>query len=527
MSTPTVAVAARPAFAARIVIAVAVLTLFVHLMTNRNYGYFIDELYYLACAEHLDFGYVDHPPLVPIVAWVERAVLGDSLSAIRLLPALAGALTVFVAGLLTRAFGGGAFAQGIAALTTLISPLLLYTHTILSVNALDPLFWALAALLFIMIIDRRESPEPAGGRSVGRLTALLGLTLGVGLQNKVSLLFLGFGLVAGMLLTSRRRFLIERWPYIAGAIAFLIFLPYILWQIPHGWPTLEFMHNASTFKNRRMSLSEFIGTHVLEVHPLSFIILLIGLWWLFFSAHGRRHRLFGWAYVSILIVFILQNAKPYYLGSIFPIMLAAGAVGLELLLARFSSRWPRPAIAAALVLAGAAIAPLTLPVLPAEMLIPYQRALLGQTLPSSEEKEVGPLPQHFADMFGNEELVALVAEVYNELTPEEKQKCAIYGDSYPQAGAIDLFGPRYGLPKAMSGHNSYWLWGPPKNVSGEIVIVVGDSYEEVSAAFAEVRLSRIFHHPYAMPWRNYFPIYVCRKPKLTLQEIWPEAKEYI
>ncbi|MBI2839594.1 MAG: glycosyltransferase family 39 protein [Acidobacteria bacterium] len=516
----------RQPLARRLLLGLALATLFIHLLTNRNYGYFIDELYYLACAEHLDFGYVDHPPIIAVVTWIERAILGDSLPAIRLMPALAGALTVFLAGLLARALGGGRYAQGMAGFATLFAPLLLYVHTILSVNALDPIFWTIAAWLLVLILDRSDASSPPGEGSTRRLWILLGATVGVGLQNKISLLFLGLGLVVGLVLTSHRRLLLTRWPYVAGAIASIIFLPYVLWQIPRGWPTLEFMHNAATYKNRRMSIVEFIAEHALEIHPLNLVLVVIGLWFFFFSPRGKRYRLFGWTYVAILLLFLVQNAKPYYLGSIYPIMLAAGAVGLESLLSGVRSRWPRPAIVGVMAVSGLLVAPITLPVLPIETFIPYQRALLGQTLASSEEKEVGPLPQHFADMFGNEELVKLVAEVYNELPPEERKRCAIYADSYPQAGAIDLFGSRYGLPKAICGHNSYWLWGPGDS-RGDIVIVVGDSYEEVSLAFEEVTLRRVFCHPYVMPWRNYFPIYVCRKPRVSLKDIWPETKEFV
>lgn len=493
--------------------------LLLHLFTNGNYGYFIDELYYIACSEHLDFGYVDHPPLSVVVLWLSRAVLGDSLPALRFLPALAGAATVFLAGMIARSFGGRRFAQVVAGIAVIISPLFLYMNTIVSMNVYDVLIWALAAWLVALIINREE------GVSVPKLWLLLGLVLGVGLQNKISVLFFGFALVVGLLLTSQRRHLITAWPWAAGAISFGIFLPHIIWQMANDWPTLEFIHNASVLKNRPMSVFEFLGAQMLELHPLNQILLFLGLWFFLISRTGKPYRLFGWMYLALFAVLVTRNAKPYYAGPIYPLMLAGGGVAVELLIARTRKGWPQFVVVVLLVVSGATLAPMALPVLPVETFIRYQHRLLGGTIPSSEQKEVGPLPQHYADMFGNEEMVALVAEVFHELTPEERARCTIWGMAYPQAGAVDFFGPRYGLPKAISSHNNYWLWGPGKG-TGEILISAGLNEEILGELYEEVSVARTFHHPYAMPWRNNHPIFLCRRPRVSLKEAWPEFKHF-
>jgi hypothetical protein len=516
-----------PALAASVLLALSAAKLLLHLLTNGNYGFFIDELYYIACSEHLDFGYVDHPPMIALVTWLVRALLGDSLPALRLFPALAGAATVFVAGMIAREFGGGRFAQLSAGLAVIISPILLFMNTILSMNALDTLIWTLAAWILVQIINRgRELEQGDSNRlSVPRLWLVLGLVLGIGLENKISVLFFGFGLAVGLVLTPERKHLKTPWPWLAGAISLALFLPHILWQVAHEWPTLEFMHNATTLKNRPMAVSEFFFVQFLELHPLNFVLLLLGLWLFFISGRGKPYRLFGWIYLAFLAVLLTRNGKPYYAATIYPLMLAGGAVATERLLAWTTRAWPRVAIVATLAVGGVVTAPMTLPALPVETFIRYQEFALGGPPGSSENKEVGPLPQHFADMFGNEELAAIVAEVYHELSAEEQSRCVIYGMAYPQAGAIDVFGSRYNLPKAISGHNAYWTWGPGE-LSGEIMIVMGLNEEILSGMFADVTEARVFRHPYAMPWRNNMPIYLCRQPRVPLQSVWSKFKHY-
>jgi len=534
-----------PALATSVLLTLAAAKLLLHFLTNGNYGYFIDELYYIACSEHLDFGYVDHPPMIALVTWLTRALLGDSLFALRLFPALAGAATVFLAGMIARSLGGGRFAQLLAGLAVIISPLFLFMNTILSMNALDALLWTLAAWLVAQIINcgralgkgnEVASTNETAGLTVGdngdrnrlsvpTLWLVLGLVLGIGLENKISVLFFGFGLTVGLLLTAERRHLRTPWPWLAGGIALALFLPHLIWQMIHEWPTLEFMHNATVIKNRPMAVSEFLFVQILEIHPLNFLVLLLGLWFFLVSNRGKPYRLFGWMYLAFLAVLLTRNAKPYYAGPIYPLMVAGGAVFFEQLLSRARHSWPAVAVVSVFVIGGAALAPMTLPALPVETFIRYQSFVLGGPLGSSENKEVGPLPQHYADMFGNEELAALVAEVYQELSAEEQSRCVIYGMAYPQAGAIDVFGSRYGLPKAISGHNSYWLWGPGER-TGEIVIVMGLNEEVLNGIFDDVTEARVFRHPYAMPWRNNLPIYLCRGPRVTLESIWPELKHF-
>jgi hypothetical protein len=493
----------------------ALVKLGIHLATNGNYGIFIDELYYIACGRHLDWGYVDHPPMIGAVAWLAHSLFGDWLPGLRLLPALAGAATVVLTGALARELGGGIRAQALAALMAALTPLYFFMNTILSMNAFDVVFCTWALLLLTRLLQRGETRTGPW--------AMLGLVLGFSLLNKISVLFLGFGLAVGLLATQHRRLFRMPAPWVAGSVAFLIFLPHILWQVAYDWPTLEFMRNAATEKNRPLSFLEFFGQVALDAGPLSFLLVVIG-WHLLWRRVACRP-------VAILLVVVagimaLGSGKPYYLGVFFPTLFAAGAVAFDQGLAA-KRRWLLPTYAVAIALLGVIVAPLALPVLPIDTYIRYQEALIGGPMASGEKKSVGPLPQHFADMFGNAELVDDVAKVWQTLTPEEQQRTAIYADAYPQAGAIDFFGPRYGLPRAVSGHNSYWLWGPPAP-EPEVLIVVGSEREELEQIFESVELGATFSHPLAMPWRNDFPIFVCRQPRegVTMAQIWPRTKHY-
>ncbi|HJQ31818.1 MAG TPA: glycosyltransferase family 39 protein [Pyrinomonadaceae bacterium] len=507
----------RGALAVALYLAAAKLVL--HLLTNGQYGYFRDELYYLACGEHLDWGYVDQAPLIAVVARAERAVLGDSLFAIRFLPALSGAALVFVTGLLARELGGGRFAVVLACVCVIVAPAFLALHTILTMNAFEPLFWTAGAYFVARALKTGD----------GRYWLWFGLVMGLGLENKHSTLVFGFAVVVGLLLTTARKFFLSKWLWIGGAVAFLIFLPNLLWQISHGWPTVEVLRNADKNQNLPISPLDFFKGQLLLTHPLTFPVWAAGLCFYLFTRAGRNFRALGWAYVVMFVLMIVLRAKVYYLLPVYPVLFAPGGVWFESLFARLAERrslWRllRPASVALLVLGGAVTAPLALPVLPVETFIRYQRAL-GLEAPRTEKLRLAELPQHYADMFGWEEMTRAVASVYNSLPPDERGRCAVFARNYGEAGAIDFFGARYGLPKAIGKHQNYFLWGP-RDYTGECVITVGERETDVRKSFDEVELAATITHPYAIPHENNLPVYVCRKPKRPLKEIWPEVKCY-
>lgn len=491
----------------------AVAKLILLLYANRHYGYFVDELYYLACGDHLAWGYVDQPPLIALVAKVSRVLFGDSLSAIRLFPTLAGVALVIVAGLIARELGGGRFAQGLAALCTFLAPGFLALDNILSMNAFEPLFWMGCAYVVIRMINTGDP----------RFWMWFGVLAGIGLENKHSMLIFGFGLIAGLLMTPERRLLRTRWLFIGGAIALLIWLPNLLWNVQHHFPFLELQENIRR-SGRNVSLSPitFFGEEILAMLPLAAPIWLAGLWWLF-TRGGKRYRVLAWAWLITAALILIMNPRIYYLFPAFPILFAAGGVMCEQRLTTPRLQWIKPAYAALMVALAALLAPTLLPLLPPESYIRYSQATHLQQ-PRVENHELGPLPQLFADQFGWEEMTATVARVYNGLPAAVRSKTAIFAQNYGQAGAIDFFGPKYGLPKAISGHQNYFLWGP-RDYTGESMIVLNDRQQNLERLFTSVEKVARVEHPYSMPYEH-FDVYYCRGLKMPMKDLWPKAKNW-
>jgi hypothetical protein len=257
------------------------------------------------------------------------------------------------------------------------------------------------------------------------------------------------------------------------------------------------------------------------MHPLTLPLWLAGLWFFFFSALGNPFRALGWAWIFTAAVIVALSPRIYYLFPAFPILFAAGAVAWEAWLSRPWLAWAKLAWPALLLVTGVILAPLAIPVLRPETYIRYTKALHLAT-PPIETHRLGPLPQTFADQFGWEEMTATVARVYNDLPPEVRLKTAIFGQTYGQAGAIDLFGPKYGLPPAISGHQSYFLWGP-RGYTGESVIVMAGHQKDLESQFTSVRKVARVDHPYSMPYEH-FDVFYCRGLRQPLSEIWPQLK---
>ena len=497
-----------------VVAAIAVVKLLVHLYAGRHYGYFVDELYYMACGRHLAWGYVDQPPLIAFFAWAVHHVLGDSLPALRLLPALAGAGQILLTGLVARELGGGRFAQGFAALATLVAPGFLAFDNFFSMNAFEPLFWTGCAYVLIRIIHTGDQ----------RLWLWFGVLAGVGLENKHSMLTFGFALIAGVLLTPERKAFRSRWIWLAGLVAFLLFLPNLWWNIQNHFPFLELQANIQrSGRNVPLPPLEFFGQQITSLLPPTLPIWLAGLWYFFFAAQGKPYRALGWAWLITAVLIVLLNPRTYYLWPAFPILLAAGGVEWERWLARPGVQWIKPAWCSLMVVLAILAAPLFLPVLRPETYIRYVQAIHYEQ-PRIEQHKLGPLPQLFADQFGWEQMAATVARVYNGLPADVRAKTAIFGQNYGQAGAIDLFGPKYGLPPAISGHQNYFLWGP-RDYTGESVIVMADRRERLEQLFASVEKVARVEHPYSMPYEH-FDVYYCRGMKVNLKDLWPKAKNW-
>lgn len=497
-----------------ILLAIAASKLLVHLYAGRHYGYFVDELYYLACSRHLEWGYVDQPPLIALITWAVRLTLGQSLAAIRLFPALAGVAELMLTALIARELGGQVFAQALAATAALIAPGILAADGLLTMNAFEPLFWLGCAYLLIRAIKTKNT----------KLWIWFGVLAGFGLENKYSMLIFGAGLVFGVLLTAERQLLASPWLWVGGAIAFLIFLPNLIWNLQHHFPFLELQANIrASGRDVPLGPVAFFEQEILLMHPLTLPIWLGGLWFYFFTKTGRAFRAIGWAWVFTAAVIVFLSPRVYYLFPAFPVLFAGGGVLWEEWLAKPKLAWTRFAYPALMLLGGAVLAPLAIPLLPPATYIRYTKAI-GLQQPAIETHQLGPLPQIFADQFGWEEMAATVARVYNSLPPEVRARTAIFAQTYGQAGAIDLFGPKYGLPPAISGHQSYFLWGP-RGYTGESMIVLDDRQERLERLFTRVQKVGHVDHPYSMPYQH-FDVFYCQGMHPPLAELWPRLKRW-
>ncbi|MGH9463288.1 MAG: glycosyltransferase family 39 protein [Vicinamibacteria bacterium] len=490
--------------------------LLLHASAMDQYGYFRDELYYLASTEHLAWGYVDHPPLSIAVLAVIRALLGDSLLALRTVPVLAGIATVFIVGVLARELGGGRFAQGLAALAAFAAPVFLGEGRYYSMNALDQLFWALAMLLLLRALD-------TGKR---RHWIALGLVLGLGLLNKISVLWLGGGMVVGLLLTPHRRVLRQIGPWLAASVAVAMFAPFIIWQFRHGWPMVEFIRNATSLKMVALSPLAFLIDQVLNMNVGGTPVWVAGILFGLFSRAGASGRVLVWIYLAVLaLLLVAGSARASYVAPAYSGLLALGAVGIERFSVARRRAWWRPAAVLLTVAGGIVTVPLALPVLPVETFVRYQAAL-GLSPRTEERHEMANLPQHFADMFGWEEMTALVAEAYGRLTPEERRHCRVFGQNYGEAGAVDILGRRLGLPPALSGHNSYWIWGPG-DAEWDVLIIIGGDREDNAEFFEDIEIVGQTSSKWSMPYERGLDVSIARRPKVAIRDAWPRLRMFI
>jgi len=492
---------------------------------HAGYGYFRDELYYLACADHLAWGYVDQPPLsiALLAAW--RWLFGDSLHAIRVPAALAISATSFLTALMARRLGGGLYALWLSALSVVAAGMLLGSGRSYSMNPLDIVLWT-ASLYICVRVLAGDSPN---------LWLVFGAVVGLGLLNKYSIGFMCAGLAVGLLLTRGRRQMATAGFWGGVLVACLLFLPHVLWEVQNGFPSLEFMHNASQIKNAKIGLGEFIRGQFDGMNYMNGPLWILGLCFYFFHPEGKRFRALGWMYVVVFCIMIAGNGKVYYLSASYPVLLAGGAVFLEKFLRGHAAsrawralRVVYPGLIVALLGVGL---PFMLPVLPVEKFIAYEKAL-GLTPKSEEVSSVGELPQYYADQFGWEEFAAAVAKIYGTLSPEERKQCVIFVRNYGEAGALDFFGKKYGLPPALCAHNSYWMWGPGER-TGNIAIIVGhdrllrDNLNDLNRRYARVELAGATECRYAMPYENGRLIFLCRGMNTTFQALWPSERFYI
>ncbi|HKI26999.1 MAG TPA: glycosyltransferase family 39 protein [Candidatus Sulfotelmatobacter sp.] len=557
---------------------IALAKLLIHIYFNNRYGYFRDEFNYMSCGDHLQWGYVDQPSLIPFLIHISRAVLGDSLRAIRFIPALASSLLVVQTAVIARELGGRRYALILSAICAVISGQYLSNGSLLGTNCLEPNLW-LGCAYFATLAIKRSDP---------RYWLWFGVIAGLGMEEKYSIALFGFGIVVGLLLTEQRRIFVNKWIWLGGLAAFLIFLPNLLWNMHYDWPFVQLMHNIKA-EHRDVVLGpvDFFLQQLLLDNPLTAPIWLTGLFALLFSARFKPYRLLGWCYLVCYAVFYILHGKMYYLAPVYPMLMAAGAVMIETALdgtagvghpevapaevgpaeehswehpeqkvpqgrhslaqdvspgsrpetgtspgrtARGLKRALKPAIVIVLVLGGAYIAPIVIPVFTPDHFLAYAKTLPFK-LPVMEHSHArAALPQWYADQFGWQEIVDETAAAWNRLTPDERgsdpaKACGIFAQDYGQAGAIDFLGRRYGLPRSLSGHQTWFLWGPGP-YSGNCMIVLDDRKEVLEKLWQQVDyVGTSAPNPYAL--EQQIDVFICRGKKFdSWPALWPKIKRW-
>ncbi|MGA9293485.1 MAG: glycosyltransferase family 39 protein [Ignavibacteriaceae bacterium] len=493
----------------------ALFKLMLLLIFAGNYGLFRDEYYYVEVSKHLAFGYVDLQPLSAIILALSRALFGESIFGIRIFSYLAGSAIVIVSGLIVREMHGSKFAQIFTGFLVIFSGVILGVSSYFSMNSFDIL---LSALMFYFLIRLINTNNP-------KYWLVIGLLFGIGLQNKLTFLFLGFGLAVGLVLTKYRNQLKSKEIWIGAAIALLIFLPNIVWQFANNFPTLEFMRNAAAYKNKPMSIGEFSLGSLMELNPAFILFPFTAIYFLFFNKDGRTYKLLGWIFISVFLVFAFDNGKPYYMGVLFPVILAAGVVGADYLIEKYLKNFVRFILVLVIIPFVFFTAPFSIPILNVDTFIKYSETL-GIKPESGERSKLGLLPQFYADRFGWKDMVKKVALAYNKLSPKEKKEALIFGQNYGEAGAVDFYRKKYYLPPAISSHNNYWIWGYPEGYNGKVLIVIGSNIKDLTEYFNDVELAATHYSKYGMSYEN-VDIFICKKPKKSLKDIWGKIKHFI
>lgn len=483
---------------------------------SPHYGFYSDELYYLACADRPAWGYVDHPPLFVMLLKGWRATFGDSLLALRALPAACGAATVFLTGWMAHRMGGDRYAQGLSMLALMVGQSLA-NFGFFSVNCLAILLWTAATA---MVVERGRSGN-------ARWWLGIGVVLGLGFLTKHTILLLLTALVVGLLVTDLRRDLRTPWPW-CGALAFLLLAaPNLAWQIGNDWPSLAFYARRHTEKVA-LALPQAVALQVFAQNPATFPVWAAGAWWLLRSPAGGPFRGLGWAFVWVLgLVIASGQSIPYRSVGIYPVAFAAGGVWLTSLrrpeaefARRLATAWILPAL---IVVSGVAAASLVLPVLPPE-------TMRDHPLHSGDDvwrKGVGGTkrpPYHLANRTHWRDLVALVGEVHTSLEPGQRQGAVVLADYFGHAGAVERYGAQHGLPAVYSNHTGYYLWGPPEHTP-PVIVSIGIEEALLQRHYRSVAVAAIFRCELCPAWQDELPIRVAIGPTTSVAALWRELGE--
>ncbi len=492
----------------RIAVAAGLLTFAFHLAANPHYGFFRDELYFIICGFHPQWGYVDQPPLTPLLA-AGSQLFGHSLFLLRAVPAAFAGASVYTIGLLALEWAGGPFAIVLACLAGALCPVLTAFGEKAGPDMVGLWLWPLA-ILYVVRVLRGGNP---------RWWMAAGAAIGVSSESKYSVLYFAVAMLAALALVPERKYLRSRWLFAGAAIAIVIALPSLLWQAQHEFAMLQVLRAGQTGKNVVLTPVQYVLAQILITSPLLFPIWLSGLCW---SLRAPQSRFLGYGYLILIAAMIASHAKHYYPADVYPAMFAAGGVALE----KWTSpaRVLRPALVAMAIVGGLLLLPYVEPILPERRFIALNEALgpkLGMRLAVTEHQKQSRLTQDFADMHGWPQLAASVQRVYDGLPPAQRAKAVVFAQNYGEASAVAFF---TAIP-VISGHNQYFLWGTHGSDADVMIDIGGRCWQQLHL-YRNARRAAVFSNPEGMPYEDDLPIYLCRGITQPIANLWPRAKHY-
>ena len=492
-------------------ILLAVVFLALHDATSGPYGFHRDELATLDDARHLEWGFVAYPPLTPAVGRLALSLFGISTLGVRLLPILALSIALVFSGLMARELGGSRRAQILTALAVAVVPIVTIETTVLQYVSFDYLWGVLLTYLLLRLLNTDNH----------RWWAPIGVVIGLGMMTKYTMAFFVTGLVGGLLVTGMfekgiRSHLRSPWLWAGVAVSLLIFLPNLVWQIRHNFISLDFLRHIHARDVRQGRTRGFLSEQPYVCVSVGLAPLVFMGLWFYFSERGRKYRLLGWMFVVTLLLFVMAQARSYYLGPLYPMLLAAGCVVWERWVAARTRNWALAIqgvtwflVAFSAILAFALFTPIA----------PINSALWNTT---------GKIQDNFKEEIGWTDLVGTMAQVYDSIPANERAGTGIIAGNYGEAGAINLLGPRYGLPPAISGTNSAWYRSYPES-KPQTLIAIGLDDDFLKEHFEHCEVLAHNTNPYVVineESRDHPNIYLCHHLLEPWPEFWPHFQRF-
>jgi 4-amino-4-deoxy-L-arabinose transferase-like glycosyltransferase len=479
-----------------------------HIALNGQYGFHRDELDFIMNARQLDWGYVSYPPITPFFARLGLELFGESLRGLRVFPAIAQGIVMILAAWMARDMGGKRSAQILTAFSVFIAPISLFGGTVIMYFAFDYLWWVLVAFFMVRLLATDDPRYWLG----------IGAAIGLGMMTKYTMGFFVAGLVVAVLVTPARKYLRSKWLYLGAALALLIFLPNLIWQMQHDFIAFEYL---SSIHARDVSWGrgdEFLPEQLyLTTNPFSLPIWIVGLSLCLFSVSMKRFRALGWMFLITFVLFLINQGRGYYTGPAYVMLLAAGCVwfsnwfeslGEKKRQVGFGLLWTMQVIGSLIgVVLMKPIAPINSPLW---------------------DFTIGVTDDLFTEMVGWQDLTMQVAEIYQSIPENEKARTVILAGNYGEAGALDLYGDEYGLPRIISGGNSYWYRGYGKS-EPETVIVVGFESSYAGMFFGSCKYNGTVKNSYNVMNEEttyHTGLYICREPRRPWSEMWQDMQWY-